>query len=73
MTKAGKRLLQGAREALEFAKGDADTGRYLVHEATALEFDRIKESRVSEAITDDAARQDKATFRRDSSRRHRGQ
>ena len=31
MSKAGSRILQGAREALAFAKGDAETTDYVIH------------------------------------------
>lgn len=31
MSKAGSRILQGAREALAFAKGEADAASYAVH------------------------------------------
>ncbi len=39
MTTAGKRLLQGAREALEFAKGDAELGNYRIHNAVDQDAD----------------------------------
>jgi len=31
MSKAGSRILQGAREALAFAKGEADQAEYGIH------------------------------------------
>ncbi|HHV66544.1 MULTISPECIES: helix-turn-helix domain-containing protein [Hyphomicrobiales] len=31
MSKAGSRILQGAREALAFAKGEADPAEYVIH------------------------------------------
>jgi putative transcriptional regulator len=31
MSKAGSRMLQGAREALAYAKGEADTAKYGLH------------------------------------------
>jgi len=31
MSKAGSRILQGAREALAYAKGEADEGNFRVH------------------------------------------
>ena len=37
MSKAGQRLLQGAREALEFAKGNVDSDAYRVHHSAAHE------------------------------------
>jgi len=37
MSKAGSRILQGAREALAFAKGDANTADYAVHVPSAVD------------------------------------
>lgn len=44
MTTAGKRLLQGAREALEFARGEADPSNYRIHHAPAQDADVSSDS-----------------------------
>lgn len=37
MSKAGQRLIQGAKEALEIAKGNANSSEYRIHNATPME------------------------------------
>ena len=44
MSKAGERLLQGAREALEFANGTANPDLYRVHHADVGDKNDTKEN-----------------------------
>ncbi|CAN7605340.1 helix-turn-helix domain-containing protein [Pararhizobium sp. LjRoot238] len=43
MSKAGSRILQGAREALALAKGEADESTYQVHVPTSVNVRAIRE------------------------------
>lgn len=43
MSKAGSRILQGAREALAFAKGEADATEYRVHVPATVNVRAIRE------------------------------
>ncbi len=42
MTKAGKRLIESAEQALAFAKGEADTEDYRVHIPEAIDVKHIR-------------------------------
>jgi len=42
MSKAGSRILQGAREALAFAKGEAKTADYVVHVPSTVDVRAIR-------------------------------
>lgn len=42
MSKSGSRILQGAREALAFAKGEADAADYAVHVPSAVDVRAIR-------------------------------
>ena len=42
MNKAGSRSLQGAREALAFANGEAETADYVVHVPSAVDVRAIR-------------------------------
>lgn len=42
MSKAGSRILQGAREALAFAKGEADAAGYAVHTPATVDVRAIR-------------------------------
>ena len=44
MTKAGERLLEGALQALEFAKGNAKPGTYNVHFPEASDIKALRQS-----------------------------
>ncbi len=44
MTEAGKRLLEGALQALEFAKGNAKPGTYSVHFPEASDIKALRQS-----------------------------
>ena len=41
MSKAGQRLLRGARQALDYAEGNADPGTYRVHVPDIIESDPL--------------------------------
>jgi putative transcriptional regulator len=43
MSKAGSRILQGAREALAYAKGEADTEDFRVHVPAVVDVRAIRE------------------------------
>ena len=51
MSKAGQRLLQGAREALEFAKGNANPDDYRVHRPMVEEPEFLDGQEFSDAAT----------------------
>jgi len=42
MSKAGSRILQGAREALAYAKGEADLSQYRVHVPRKIDVKQIR-------------------------------
>lgn len=44
MSDAGKRLIESAKQALEFAKGTADTNAYRVHIPEAIDVKAIREA-----------------------------
>jgi len=44
MTEAGKRLLEGALQALDFAKGNAKPGAYSVHYPEASDLKALRQS-----------------------------
>ncbi len=43
MSKAGKRLIESAQQALDFAKGKADTKTYQIHIPEEIDVKRIRE------------------------------
>jgi putative transcriptional regulator len=45
MTRAGSRILQGAREAMAIAKGEADPTSYVVHVPEAVDVKAIRRKR----------------------------
>lgn len=51
MSKAGSRILQGAREALAYAKGEADESQYGIHIPKAID---VREIRKRQGLTQQA-------------------